>query len=215
VQLAGKTVEWTRELRSAWSRFIIALHLRHPDAMPELRAATRAIWDSTGEDADRQRQYEGLRKLGAPETFEEYLQQRDPLISVKARINLITRVFDNEVFGTHVNTMHWDVIDVSNAPHRLLTSDRPVEIVRVKEPRGVISLPISPTKLFVAVNDLRVLDEVRRAKPRIIVSNSNKFVATRARRFVWAQDESQAPYVRKYMSTNLEPKPFFPSLSKY
>jgi hypothetical protein len=29
---------WTPELISAWSRFVNALHLRHPDTMPELRS---------------------------------------------------------------------------------------------------------------------------------------------------------------------------------
>ena len=37
------TYPWTSELVSAWSRFIIAIHLRHPDAMPHLREAAKSI----------------------------------------------------------------------------------------------------------------------------------------------------------------------------
>jgi hypothetical protein len=41
---------WTSELISAWSRFVIALHLRHPDAMPEMRGAAQSIWNASGAD---------------------------------------------------------------------------------------------------------------------------------------------------------------------
>jgi hypothetical protein len=42
--LAKTPMPWTTELISAWSRFVIALHLRHPDAMPEFREAAKSIW---------------------------------------------------------------------------------------------------------------------------------------------------------------------------
>ena len=56
---------------------------------------------------------------------------------------------------------------------------------------GILSIPIRPTKLFVAVNDAGILDKLRRASPAEIAAQVNIHVATRARRFVWAQDRSQ------------------------
>jgi hypothetical protein len=44
-QLGITAVPWTSELISAWSRFMVGLHLRHPDAMPEMRAAAKKIWE--------------------------------------------------------------------------------------------------------------------------------------------------------------------------
>jgi hypothetical protein len=41
---------WTSELVSAWSRFIIVIHLRHPDVMPKLRSAAARIWEASGID---------------------------------------------------------------------------------------------------------------------------------------------------------------------
>jgi hypothetical protein len=180
---------WTAELMSAWSRFVIALHLRHPDAMPELRAAAKRICE--GSSASSQQEYERIKGSEDPPTFDEYLAAHDPLTNVKARLNLIVKAFDNEILGQHINRMEWAVLGVASASVRLLTSDRPVEIANLKKRHGLISLPISPTKMFVAVNETATLDGLRKSNPDQIVRLTNKFVVTRARKYVWALDKSQ------------------------
>ena len=79
---------WTNELVNAWSRFILGIHLRHPDAIPELRAAAKSIWEKGGPAS--QLEYEKIRKPEDPETFEEYLASGDPLVAIK-----ITSKYDN------------------------------------------------------------------------------------------------------------------------
>lgn len=124
-----------------------------------------------------------------PDTFNEYLERCDPHTPVKARVNLIAKIFDNEIVGEHVNKMKRAVIDLSASPHCLLTSDRPVGLFSIKDAKGIITLPISPTMLFVAVNDQRILDYLGGRKPREIVGHVNTHLVTRARRFVWATDQ--------------------------
>jgi hypothetical protein len=111
--------------------------------------------------------------------------------------------------------MNWGVIDVSASSIRLLLSDRPVELSNLKEPRGFVSLPISPTKLFVAANSPAGLDNLRRVKPREIVQQVNRFIVGRARRFVWAQDEGQKRFIQNPMSKNMERPPLFPCIGQY
>jgi hypothetical protein len=82
------------------------------------------------------------------------------------RVNLHVKALDNEIVGAHVNQMRDAIRDIFASPYRLLTSDRPVELVNLKGPTGLLSIPISPTKLFVAVNDAAILDKLRRAAPR-------------------------------------------------
>jgi hypothetical protein len=77
------------------------------------------------------------------------------------------------------------------------------------------AIPISPTKLFVAANQEQAAQNLRKLKPKDIVRHVNLFVATRARKFVWANDESQAMFIRNHMSTAMERTPFFPNLDKY
>jgi len=49
--LAHDLDDWSAELKSGWSRFVIGVHLRHPDAMPELRAGALSVWKASGKDA--------------------------------------------------------------------------------------------------------------------------------------------------------------------
>jgi hypothetical protein len=181
--------------------------------MPELRAGAQALWEGSGKAS--QAQYELIKQPGDPDTFDEYLAHRDPLIPVKARVNLIVKTFDNEIVGEHINQMKWAVVDVSASPHGLLTSDRPVGLFNIKDAKGMITLPISPTMLFVAVNDPQIFDHLRGRKPREIVGHVNTHLVTRARRFVWAADQSQTPFIKKHMSTRLEPTPFFPNVGNH
>lgn len=202
---------WTPEMRSAWSRFVIGVHLRHPDAIPELRAAARAIWGSNGEEF--QRQYELTREPSDPATFDERIAEIDPLVPVKVEVGTIAKGIDSEKICGPINNMAWEVINVSAASHRLLTSDRPVILSKPKERLGSIIMPISPTKLFVAVNDRQLLRD--RRPLREILGSVNRQIVERARRYVWAQDSSQEVFIDKHMGKKLEPLPLFPDLGRY
>lgn len=208
--LSAAPAPWTTELISAWSRFVIALHLRHPDAMPELRAAAKSVWDG-GSDAS-QAQYEAIRKPEDPPTFDEYLAVRDPLTATKVSVNMIVKVFDNDILGKHLNNMTWGVIDVGRSPYRFLLSDRSAVFANLNSADGVVYLPIGPTKIFVAVNTPGRLQQLRKLPPRDIVHNSNRFLVGRARRFVWAHDQSQSAFISKHMSQRREPTPLFPNI---
>jgi len=111
--------------------------------------------------------------------------------------------------------MKWGLVDVSASQIRLLLSDRPVEFSNLKEPQGFVSMPISPTKLFVAANNPASLVNLRRVKSREIVQHVNQFIVGRARRFVWALDQTQRRFVENQMSKNLEPTPLFPGIGQY
>lgn len=204
---------WNNELVSAWSRFVIGIHLRHPDVMPELRAAAGSIWDQSG--AAYQPHYEKERRPGDPATMDEWLATRDPLTRAKIQLNCIIAMLDNQIVGTHLNSMKWSILDVSNSPLGFLMSDRPVEIYRLKDPSGFISTPISPTKLFVAANEQQQIQNLGELPPGEVVRHVNLFVTSRARKFVWATDKSQTAFIGEHMSVAMEPTPFFPNLDKY
>ena len=76
-------------------------------------------------------------------------------------------------------------------------------------------MPISPTKIFAAVNDPTAFDKLRAAHPNKIVADVNNFTVTRARRFVWTSGSLQEQYVAERMSTKMEPIPLLPNIDKY
>jgi hypothetical protein len=210
--LAGNKVPWTIESRSAWSRFLIAIHVRHPDAMKELRPAVRTIWDDSAEAS--QREYDRTRQPHFPPTFDEYWAQRDPLLPIKVHVNMIIKALDNETVGAHINGMYWYVLDVSKSSDRLLTSDRPVELSQLRRPTGVAAIPISPTQLFVAANDMSTIHNLIATNPQDVVRNVNTWIVSRARRYVYSNSEALTGFIEGTMSTNLEKLPLFPNLAR-
>jgi Protein of unknown function (DUF4238) len=203
--------QWTGELRSAWSRFIVSLLLRHPDVMAELREATMKSWERAGPNS--QRRYEATKESHFPATFDEYIAAIDPLIPVKVSMNAIIKAIDNVQIGTQINGMFWGVVDISKGPHRFLTSDRPLQYAFMREPRGFMSLPISPTKLFIASNNNGGVANVRRLRPQEVARQVNIWSVARARRFVIADADSQEAFIKKHIGTKMEPSPLFPSIS--
>jgi hypothetical protein len=210
VHLGLDPPQWNSELISGWSRFIMTLSMRHPDAMTEVRAAVKAIWDRGG--GETQRLYEAQRKPQDPATFEEYFEHLDPLLPVKAALNSIIKAFDNQTIGQHLNGMHFNVLDLVASSRTLLTSDRPLELKGLARPEASYFLPISPTKLYVAANDPETIKQLKTLKVSQLVEGVNKFVVKRARRFVYARDPWQREFIREHMSTAMEPLPLLPGL---
>jgi len=204
---------WPPRLMTAWSRFLMSLLVRHPDVMSEFRAAAKSLW-SKGRD-ETQLNYEKIRKPEDPETIEEYATTIDPLIEVKARLYLILSAFNNRLFFDHLNKMKWAVADLTASPHCLLTSDRPLVLFNIGDPDGFLFLPVSPRKLFVATNTIKILSEFSKGKPTEVVQRVNNVIVARARRYVYARDDWQKDFIKKTMSTKIEPTPLFKDLDRY
>lgn len=204
--------EWPSNMILAWSRCVMHLLLRHPDAIAEMRVAAKAIWDASGEEPQR-RYEEEVRKPGDPATFEEYILRTDPHVVAKVHVNMIIRGIDSQTIGEAIAKMIWKVVDVTRSSKTLLTSDRPVVYHNLRGPDGLIALPVNPTKLFIAVNSLGTFEGFTRGTTLALVERMNAFTVTRARRYVWARDPWQESYVRQNMGKSKEPTPLFPKLA--
>jgi hypothetical protein len=212
--LSGKPASlWDNEHVNAWSRFIVGVHCRHPHTMPELREAAKAIWAASG--TAHQSEWEKIKKPDHPATFDEYLATVHPFTSAKARVNMIIKVFDNPQLVGHLNQMPYAVIDASASSEPFVTSDRPISISNLGQKDGIVVLPISPTKLFVAANDEKSLEKIGAQTALDLVRRVNSFVVSRARLYVWARDQSLEPFIHARMSADMEMPPFFPNAGRY
>jgi hypothetical protein len=96
--------------------------------------------------------------------------------------------------------MNWTRIDLSKSEIPLLTSDRPLALVELSNPRAYIALPIGPFDLFVAAFDDRFSRP--RANATEIAWRMNNDVVSNGREFVWGVDDSQIDFVRTYIGAN-------------
>jgi Protein of unknown function (DUF4238) len=195
--IAGETDNWPGPLRSGWTRFILSLLFRNPEAVATIRGHIVQMWDE-GTKA-LQSEYAARRRASDPETFEEFLAKREPNAAQIGAANFLAEVIDNNRVGQTVFEMKWSRIDLSGSTHQLLTSDRPIDMpLGLADANAYIALPVSPTILFVAAHNNELGDRLRKAEPTEVVSKINKRVIEQARKFVWGSTDSQLNFVKKH-----------------
>lgn len=183
-----------RATRSDWTRFLQSLQLRTPSDIVGLKDRARAEWGLTSPEI--QARYEALRQEGDPETFEAFIEARDPLLIERIGVRLATVLIDHPGLGERINNMQWDILDLERSNIALLTSDHGVEqVLGLKERRAFITLPIGPKRLFIAANERRTIDTLAAQNPRDVVMHRNRTTVKCARDYVWAQDRTQAAFI--------------------
>jgi hypothetical protein len=190
--IAGQTDHWSGRLRSGWTRFILSLLFRNPEAAATIKGHIVQMWEEGTKPL--QADYAVHRRPGDAETFEEFLA----LAQIDAA-NFLASVIDNHRVGQTVFEMKWSRIDLSQSTHQLLTSDRPIGMpLGLADPNAYISVPVSPRILFVAAHKQEMADALRNANPSDVVRKNNQRVIEQARRFVWGSTDSQITFVRKH-----------------
>ncbi|KXV71936.1 hypothetical protein AD951_01370 [Acetobacter malorum] len=195
--------------KSAWVRFMMSLDLRHPDVVSEIRELIEALW--TKHDRFTKDAYENSRSPVDPQTFSDYLDELSPDGQTRAQVDLLVRFMDNPTIGRRIICMPWAVLDVSTSAERLLTSDWPINLALGGIPASV-TLPISPTALFMACDDESIFEAISRSDQTEIVRTMNEYVVSHARRYVFSSDETQESLIKSQMSSSMVEPPFLPSV---
>lgn len=176
--LSGAQIQWTPELRSAWSRFTFNFIIRHPHPFAEIKAVTRERFLTPDSVTDKE--YERLRQPNDPPTVEEFVIKQGNNLADRMHIRFLQSILDNRGLGTRLYAMLWNVLDLGKSPHRLLTSDWPL-FKDIRGNRVIFAFPISPTALFTAVSHVDIFYDLRKIAAKELVPQFNTYVISRAR----------------------------------
>lgn len=189
--------------RSAWSRFIMSLMLRMPEDISGLQQAIGEEWARRMPELSRK--YEELRSPSDPPTFQHYLEQRaDDMRDWALQTN--RSLIDHRRIGEILNNMRWFIRSIEGGGRKYLTSDRPVFMIdELNSPEAFIMLPISPTSLFVAVNNIETQRRVEAMEPERHIESVNQTAAGRAMECVYGQDDSLRDFVQEHFGTRRRP----------
>ncbi len=138
------------ETMSGWSRFILTLLHRTPEAMERL---TNQIVGYYPRYMEELRRVVNTGDTGVIEAFRVELSEER---LARLKLGLLQMNMDSEFLGTALNRMQWAVIHFNEMHHLLLTSDRPIVMTNgLAHATSHIVMPIS------APADIR-----RRQQPR-------------------------------------------------
>jgi hypothetical protein len=200
--LAGDWEALDIKLKSAWTTFLMSLMLRTPEALAAYKEGYKALWKTSTPEI--QAKYEAMKEPGDPATYEEYALEEDPLIAEKLAMTELGKIIVNEPLGTHINNMIWGTLAVKVGS--FLISDEPIIMsngIGIEKPDAHLAIPISPSKLFVAVNTQQTFDWIASKPSKDLVRETNTLVVERARSFVAAKDNLQAKFIGNRFGKNL------------
>jgi hypothetical protein len=184
--VAGREFAKPTQMRHSWTRFILSLMLRYPEAIDAMKRRLRE---------NVQKVYAANRKEADPATFEEYEAQNGTDEMARLHGKLLMDLMQDSRMGRLIFGMHWGVISFSRSEHTLLTSDRPVISNVFPLSANHVCLPIGPERMFFACATEEAEKEMQRLDPRTIMRLMNDEIAKRALRYVYANNDRQLRFV--------------------
>jgi hypothetical protein len=198
--LAFKRTQWTAEIRSAWTRYILALRFRGPETVKDIKEHVKNMWNAARDSIKED--FFNRRLPTDPDTFEKFEAMLDPAAPSVRATNMIMRMIDNDRVGPTIFNMHWSVHRVEEAEFPLLLSDGPLDWPKgLADPSAHIALPIAPYMIFLAANDTSLSNADLWRSHTNVVKVLNKLSVSQAREYVWGNDSRQIEFVRKHFGS--------------
>ena len=153
--IAGETDNWSGPLRSGWTRFILSLLFRNPEALATIKGHIIQMWDE-GTKA-LQADYAARRRAGDPETVEEFLAKHEPNAAQIDAANFLADVIDNDRVGKTVLEMKWSRIRLEHMAQNIAVAKPAMAIDRESRMIGNLVIEIEPAEPPISQVQLNLL----------------------------------------------------------
>jgi hypothetical protein len=196
--------EFSERERIAWTRFLTSLIVRNPE---NIGAATVRVCENFAKvNPAMERRYLALRAPDDPETFSEFSSKVDLTDELsRAAKEAMALVIENGLVVNHILHMQWGAIGLPFGAPPLLTSDRPLFILKgLPDPDCQVLMPLGPKVLFFAVNRVELAHNFAALSPIEVATAMNEIVVRRAQKYVYAMSGRHVDYVQANMGTAQE-----------
>lgn len=185
------------DARMAWVRFLVSLMVRTPIQLETLKADGAAILREQIEA--RPEEYERVRGAGDPPSLAEFLQARNlEHVIDNFGTTMLPQLVDIPQMNHDIARMDWRVQHYRDGPYGFITSDFPICMLPgLAYPDCIISLPLSPTAVFLAGYDAALIDAVTSQPPERVIDRVNEISAASAQRYVFANSRQYAELIER------------------
>lgn len=138
-------------------------------------------------------------KGDAPEdTLYKWALKHAPARVANSGLKVLVDLIHSEKVIDRIIRLQWLVRDLTIAPCRLLLSDNPFHRVgNLYEQRTLISIPLSPTHIFLASDAIDIVQHFDRMPAMDVVKASNQSTLRSAKRFVYG--DAERDFVERYL----------------
>ncbi len=195
----------SEDQRHIWTRYVMALHARRPEAIKHARDVGRqVILDTLRNDAE----YAELRTENMPESLEDLVA---PWALENFGMMVAPGFIDHEPTHETVMTMHWWCLDLRSSAHDLLTGDRPlIWPLGANDPKFYFAVPLSPRVCFFATKQVEMERLIMEAPASVTARRVNESVIGQSAGYVYAAHDRHAVggvwELDEYLKENLAEK---------
>jgi hypothetical protein len=175
----------------------MSLQLRDPQSLMEIQKSSLETLRINLSKPDPE--YDASKRESDPATPFEYMEEHAPHVLDNVGKSFLPELINHEKIGTHIMRMTWWTLDLSPGGVSLLTADRPLLRYEGLAHRNcLITLPLSPSHLFVAANRPDILNEIQRAHSAAdVAKKANRDVVVRATKHVYGSDDEHLRLIKR------------------
>lgn len=190
--------ELSLEDRKAWSPFLVSLMLRGPSMVRHIRERGREIL-SVGLDEGPD-DYLEVRGIEPEATLRQWVEKHIPDVLDDVGVMALPELAFSQRLNLALLNVTWGIRSVRAARFNLMFSDRPLIVAGTLESSFLVALPISPTKIFIALNNEMTYQNIVRWEHDDFVRSANFSSVSSAERYVYATSARQESFVAKFLA---------------
>lgn len=193
-----------RKERQDWTLFLMSILLRSPHSLLEIGSVINGFFKENLEKF-HQAAYAVSRQPNDPASVYDFTMTRTPELAHAYKAALPDMI-DNDVIGELIMNMRWAMMNLSRARDTILTGDRPCMTSHgLADPMCMLSLPVSPTHIFVAAHDIERLRQLAAQPAQDTVRNSNNCTVKLAVQSVYGRGSDLLTFVEERLRKTNDP----------
>jgi Protein of unknown function (DUF4238) len=194
----GKLASLTADERSDFTRFILSLRARHPDAVNLAKVEGEQTLRKELERAPEE--YLSAKDASSPPTFVEWVEKNAESVIPNFGVSLVPSVIADDTIGRRIFGMPWSTYDARHSNTDLIIGDRPCLLEGDAVAADFfMALPLSPTIVFLISSRPVSIARLRNVKPTEFVKRLNKSSVVYASKRVYSTGGHHTSLVAKYL----------------
>ncbi len=184
--------------RHLWTRYVMALHTRHPGAVEQLREAGQNL---TIESLSNDEEYAALRTEGMPESLLGFV---NPWLVNNFGMLTMPAIIDHEPTHNAIMAMDWWLMKFQYTTNDFITGDRPlIWMEGADKPNFHFVLPLTPRLCFFAAKNARKKALILATNKSLLLRQINVAIIGQSE-YVYASHPGHERFVKSHLGRPTE-----------
>lgn len=196
--LANGLAGLTEAQQYTWTRFLVSLMLRGPEAVDYVRAKGMAALLEQFE-ADPDVLVDERAAVDSP-NIRSYVEQHHPDLLKDFGHRALPMLIQTSGLNKLIFEANWMTRRLTKQSRRFVIGDRPLALAGAVAAEFLVYLPVAPDLAFLAFNSADTARRIRRLDEAAFLRDMNRLMVEQASAYVYGSDADHLPLVQKRLA---------------